>query len=201
MHIHYTMRCLRNVFALIALSCLAGAPAVAAEPSPAWNDLLAVEGHLGLGTPLGLAGLALDLTPHPLVSVNVGAGRGLKALQIAAMARVRPFFPKPGLALGIGAGVSGGDTGTLNFMDSRELYFEKATWLNGEVFLEVRRGHFHLRPFLGLARRVWYSSCTYTDSMTNTSEPCSVADPRNIAIVDGWRTIFYTGIAVGFALL
>src|SRR5438552_17336204 len=92
--------------ALIALSTLTSLSALAREPSPAWQDLVAIEGQLGVGTPTGLAGLALDLTPHPRVSVNVGAGRGLYALQIAAMARVRPLFITSDLAPGIGAGVS-----------------------------------------------------------------------------------------------
>jgi len=38
--------------------------------------------------------------------------------------------------------------------DSRELRFEKAMWLNGELFLELRRGRFHLRPYVGVARRI-----------------------------------------------
>jgi len=188
-------------FTLIGLSYLPGGSAVAREPSPAWNDLLAIEGHLGVGTPVGLAGLAVDMTPHPRVSLNVGAGRGLDALQIAAMARARPFFITSGLAPGIGAGVSNGDTRTLHVMDSRELHFEQATWLNGEVFLEIRRGQFHLRPYVGIARRVRYSSCTYTDWMTNASQPCSAVDQRNIGILDDWRTIMYTGVAVGFGVL
>ena len=91
---------------MIALSTLTSLSALAREPSPAWQDLVAIEGQLGVGTPTGLAGLALDLTPHPRVSVNVGAGRGLYALQIAAMARVRPLFITSDLAPGIGAGVS-----------------------------------------------------------------------------------------------
>ncbi len=188
---------------MIALSWLAGSPALAADPSPAWNDLLAIEGHLGVGTPVGVAGMAVDLTPHPQVSFNVGAGQGIYALQLAAMARVRPFFIRPGLAPGIGAGVSNGDTGTWELMDFRSLRFQQATWLNGELFLEIRRGRFHLRPYVGVAHRVRHSGCTYIDTMTDpdTSQPCSEIEPGMIAMLDHWRTIYYTGVAIGFGLL
>ena len=187
--------------AVIALLTLTSMSALARDPSPAWNDALAIEGHLGVGTPVGLAGLAVDLTPHPNVSFNIGAGQGLRAPQIAAMARVRPFFITPGLAPGIGAGVSGGDTGTMHVMDFRQLRFEQAVWLNAEVFLELRRGPFHLRPFVGYARRVRYSGCTYSDSNADTSLPCADVDPDMIAMLDDWQTIYYTGVAFGFSLL
>ena len=186
--------------ALIVLSTLTSVSALAGEPSPAWNDPLAIEGHLGIGTPTGFAGLALDLTPHPQISIEVGAGRGLYALQLAAMARVRPFFISAGLAPGIGAGVSGGDTGTLNVQDTRDLRFEKAIWVNGELFLELRRGRFHLRPYAGVARRVHHSGCTFVEKQANTTEPCSNIDPSEVAMLDDWRTILYTGVAIGLKL-
>jgi hypothetical protein len=190
-----------SAIALIALSALASASALASEPSPAWSDLLAIEGHLGLGTPTGLAGLAVDFTLHPQVSLELGAGRGLVALQLAAMAHVRPFFITPNLAPGIGVGVSGGDTGTLKVQDFRELRFKQAVWLNGELFLELRRGSFHLRPYAGIARRLRHSGCTYIDEQADTSQPCSEREPSEVAILDDWRTILYTGVAIGLSLL
>lgn len=185
---------------VIALLTLTSVSALAREPSPAWNDVLAIEGHLGVATPLGLAGLALDLTPHPSVSVSAGVGRGLFAMQLAAMARVRPFFVTPGIAPGIGAGVSRGGTGTWELMDSRQLRIEQATWLNGELFVEFRRGRVHLRPFFGIARRLGLSGCAYVDVSQDTSQPCSAVEPKQLAIADHWQTIYYTGVAVGFGL-
>jgi hypothetical protein len=185
---------------IVTLSTLTSGSALAHEPSPAWNDVLAIDGHLGIGTPTGLAGLALDLTPHPQLSFSVGAGYGLIAPQLAVMARVRPFFFASGLAPGIGVGVSGGDTGTLHVQDFRELRFEKAMWVNGELLLELRRGRFHLRPYAGLARRVRHSGCTYVDEQADTTQPCSEIDPSQVALLDDWRTIFYTGVAIGLGL-
>jgi len=186
--------------ALIALAALTSAAALADEPSPAWKDVLALEGHLGVGTPTGFAGLALDLTPHPKFSLNLGVGRGLVALQLAAMGRFRPFFITPNLATGIGAGVSGGDTGTLNVQDSRDLRFDKAIWANGELFLELRRGRFHLRPYAGVAWRVHHSGCTYVDKQAHTTQPCSEINPSTVTMLDDWRKIFYTGVAIGLGL-
>jgi hypothetical protein len=187
-------------FAFLTLSTMTGMSAFArAEPSPAWNDVLAVEGHLGVATPVGFGGLALDLTPHPKISFNAGVGRGLYALQLAGMARVRPIFIAPGIAPGIGAGVSGGDTGTTpGYMDPRELRFQQAIWANVEAFLEFRWGAFHLRPFLGIAQRVHDASCTWITSAG--SQPCSTADQTEIGNFDRWRRVVYTGAAIGFGL-
>jgi hypothetical protein len=197
------MRRLRNVvpgLGLITLSTLTSVSAFArGDPSPAWNDVLAVEGHLGVATPVGFGGLALDLTPHPKVSFNAGLGRGLYALQLAAMARVRPIFIAPGIAPGIGAGVSGGDTGTTpGYMDPRELRFQQAIWANVEVFLEFRWGAFHMRPFLGIAQRVHHASCTWLSSAG--SQPCSTVDQTELNNFDHWRRVVYTGAAFGFGL-
>lgn len=188
------------VMMLTAVSSLTSMSALASEPSSAWSDVGAVEGHLGVGTPTGLAGLALDLTPHPQFSLNVGVGRGWIATQLAAMARFRPLFITPNLSFGIGAGVSGGDTGTLKVQDFRELRFEKAMWVNGELFLELRRGRFHLRPYAGVARRVRDSGCTYVDEQAHTSQPCSDRPSSEVAMLDDWRTIFYTGAAIGLGV-
>ena len=189
--------------ALIALSTLTSMSALAREPSPAWNDVLAIEAQLGLGAPTGLAGLGIDVTPHPRVSLNAGAGRGLHALQLAAMARVRPFFITPNIAPGIGAGVSGGDTGTENYgFAASYLRFDQAVWVNGEVFFEFRRGPFHVRPFVGYARRVRHSGCTYFDILNDTPpQPCSAIDQERLARMDNWQWIYYTGVAIGWSLL
>ena len=192
--------------AVIALSTVTPTSAFGREVSPAWHDWLAVEGHLGLGTPMGFAGLAADLTPHPLVSINVGLGKGVGGAQYAAMARVRPLFLGEVFALGLGGGVSHGDTTNFVFPgDSPEIRYTQATWVNGEGFAEMRRGSFHLRMFVGVGRRVAYSDCTYDDA--NTAMPsgvvrrCSEIAPSTLAKYDARRTIPYTGVAVGFGLL
>ncbi len=190
--------------ALIALSTLTSMSALAREPSPAWNDVLAIEGQLGLAAPTGLAGLGIDVTPNPHVSLNAGVGRGYRALQLAAMVRVRPFFIRPNIAPGIGAGVSGGDTGTLHILFSDSyLLFERAIWANGEVFFEFRRGPFHLRPFVGYARRVRHSGCTYVGlyDVETAPQPCSAIDQGRLAQVDNMRGIVYTGVAIGWSFL
>jgi hypothetical protein len=200
------MRILRIVgpgLVLITLSTMTGMSALAREPSAAWNDVLAIELQSGIGAPTGLAGLALDVTPHPRVSLNAGAGRGLYAMQLAGMARVRPFFIRSNIAPGIGAGVSGGDTGTLaiGFADAY-LRFDRAIWANGELFFEYRRGPFHLRPFLGYARMVSHSGCTYIPVYDSTarSQPCSAIEQTRLDSMGPTNWIYYTGLALGWSL-
>lgn len=74
-------------------------------------------------------------------------------------------------------------------------------WLNGEVSLELRRGAFHLRPYAGLAWRIRHSGCTYTDSLTSTSQPCSGMDPSEVNKFDKYRKIPYTGVTIGISLM
>lgn len=71
---------------------------------------------------------------------------------------------------------------------------------DGELFLELRRGRFHLRPYAGLAWRVRDSGCTYLDEQVHTTQPCSEIDPSKVAMLDDWRRIFYTGVAIGLSL-
>jgi hypothetical protein len=193
------------VIAALALSWSAQAHA-RAEPSPAWDDVLAVEGHLGLGAPLGLAGLAVDVTPHRRFSIGAGVGKGMDAPQLAAMARVRPLLLGRKFALGLGGGASGGDTRTarFGFSDPSQIYWGKAVWLNGEFFMELRHGPFHLRPFVGMARRVAYSSCTYVAREVGVEEGTAYncADVEARTLNKYWDpTILYTGVAVGWSVM
>src|SRR5713226_9316342 len=50
---------------------------------------LALEGHMGFGTPLGFAGAALDYSPSRWLGGGVGVGAGASGPQAAAMARFR----------------------------------------------------------------------------------------------------------------
>jgi len=194
--------------ALVAFSTTTPASVFGRELGPAWRDrlALAIEGQVGLGAPLGLAGLAVDLTPHPWFSLNAGVGRGVDGLQLAATLRVRPLFLGRMFAVGLGGGVSRGDTSTLvAFGDSPQLRFSQATWLNAEVFGELRRGSWHLRPFVGIGRRVSYSGCAYDDARSampsGMIRPCSDVSKSDLDKYDSDRMIGYTGVAFGFEIL
>lgn len=64
-----------------------------------------VSGQLGLGTPVGAAGLEAGLG-WGWVRASVGVGAGLNGRQLATMVRVAK--PSPGLEVGLGVGVSHG---------------------------------------------------------------------------------------------
>ena len=144
--------------------------------------------------------MAVDVTPHPLVSINIGLGQGISGSQVAAMARIRALFINDSFALGIGGGVSRGDTdASFSPPGGNQIRLTQATWLNGEVFAELRRGRFHLRPFLGIAHRIAYAGCVYYQGEYGTG-PCPVGTP-DFERDDSLKTIAYTGIAIGFGLL
>src|SRR5206468_2832257 len=69
---------------------------------------LVVEGHIGLGTPLGLFGAAVDYSPSPWFAAGIGAGAGAAGPQAALMARFRIPLGE-GVGIGLGGGVSGGN--------------------------------------------------------------------------------------------
>lgn len=78
------------------------------RPVDAWSERqFALEAHVGVGTPYGLGGLALDYTPIRWLSLNAGAGAGLDGLQSAFMLRTR--YPFGRLAPTLSGGVSYGD--------------------------------------------------------------------------------------------
>jgi hypothetical protein len=164
------------------------------EPPDPWAlHPFALEVQLGLGAPLGFAGIAIDGSPLPVFALNVGVGLGAQGMQVSGSARVRPFRfgHSAHFAPYIGGGISegpyqqydtnaffGGDTPTA------EYHWDTAVWANAEAGMEMRLGErFELRPFIGIA------------ALTNptTGKPVGTPDqPR-----DG--STAYTGIAIGYA--
>ena len=113
----------------------------------------------------------------------------------------------PGRRYLVEIGIMVFDTRTARFLfsDPSQIYWGKAIWLNGEFFMELRHGPFHLRPFVGVARRVGYASCTFDDRDSvvgmSTVRPCAAVDSLTLEKYDNIQTIAYTGVAIGFGLL
>ena len=177
-------------------------PAVIGPPNR-WQEPVALEGHLGTGTPLGLAGVALDVTPVPWLSLNAGVGAGGSGAQFAGMARLR-LAPAP-VTGGIGAGVSAGRYAWDNqckvyygpcsaMLRMPDIYrvWNPAIWGNAEFFLEGRTaGRFQWRVYIGLGRilNAGSSSCTWQS-----------IDGQRPAGCDGTPFLGYFGTALGFTL-
>ena len=81
-----------------------------APPSPWATQPLVLEAQFGLGTPLGLAGIAMDYSPVPILGLNLGVGLGLGGVQYAFASRLRVVRAgrRKQVALYLSGGVSGG---------------------------------------------------------------------------------------------
>ena len=119
-----------------------------ASPSDPYPPKLFIEAQLGLGTPGGAAGGALELQAGPL-GVSVGAGEGFSGPQVAGMLRYR-FWLKPNI--NIGAGMSAGryEWVEFSFYDTAaHKVWDVAYWGNAEVGVEMG-SRFRVRVFAGL---------------------------------------------------
>ena len=176
--------------------------AVLATPNR-WQRPFALEGRLGLGTPLGFAGVALDVTPVPWASFNIGIGQGGHGAQYAGMARVR-LAPAP-VTGGVGAGVSAGryawdnqckvwegPCAAMVRLPAIAREWDPAIWGNVETFMEGRSaGRFQWRVYIGVGRILEgpSSTCTWDSS-----------DGQRPAGCDEASFLGYFGTAFGFTL-
>jgi hypothetical protein len=177
-----------------------GDPAVP-PPTNRWQRPFALEGHLGLGTPRGYAGVALDVTPVSWGSLNLSIGQGANGAQYAGMARVR-FAPTP-VTGGVGAGASAGRYvwdnqcsvlyGPCAAIQMPEItrVWRYAIWGNVEAFVEGRSaGRFQWRVYVGVARQLNGGSSTCTWNW----------DGQRPSACDGALFLGYVGTALGFTL-
>jgi hypothetical protein len=58
----------------------------------AWSERrLALEGHFGMATPVGLAGITVEYSPLPVLALGAGIGTNFLGPEPAALVRVRPL--------------------------------------------------------------------------------------------------------------
>ncbi len=141
---------LRRLF-LLALLALSGSATTAfaqdqedpepevSTPANPWDRVLAASVTLGLDTPLGIAGAALEVTPFRYLSIYAGGGVGREGGRFAA--GIRPRFPMDRMAMGIMLGVTGGpmdwdsqgDEGTIT-----RRHWEMALFFHAGLSMEYR---------------------------------------------------------------
>lgn len=211
-----TLRChaiLRIAAPVVALAMTWLGPSISFAESPGdpavpasterWQRPLALEGHLGLGTPRGFAGIALDVTPVPWGSLNLSVGQGANGIQYAGMARVR-FAPTP-VTGGVGAGASAGRYVWDNTCSALEgpcsamerwpwikRVWSPAIWGNVEAFVEGRSaGRFQWRVYAGVGRQLNGGSSTCKWATVDGQRPGGC---------DGTLFLGYVGTAFGFTL-
>ncbi len=180
------------------------APA-SAPPDPWATQPIVAELQFGVGTPLGLAGLAIDYSPIPLLGFNVGVGLGLGGAEYAFASRLR--FIRAGhrrhVAVYLGAGLSGGAYNTAyagpdiavdgsqgNFEHPVPHYhWDAAFWTNLEAGVEIRiASHLSLRPFVGAA------------FLVNPNAGVVVIGQRGDLPAPPERWLPYLGLAIGYAV-
>lgn len=139
-------------------------------PDPWSEKPFVIEGELGLGTPVGFLGVALDYSPCPLIGLNLGVGLGTAGLQYAFTPRVRLFRAgkRTFTAMYLGVGASAGRfyepglsltdfisvDGSQGHPGAQPLRYrwDTAYWANFEIGVEVRRpSRLSLRPYAGLS--------------------------------------------------
>jgi hypothetical protein len=162
----------------------------------------AVAAVLGIGTPVGAAGLEGSYWFGPKLELSAGLGLGLSAsaAQWAVMPRYRIGSARQALTLGLG--VSGGDYAyTLaSLCGSQEEFVECHTsdtrytvWVNAELGGEhVGPSGFTLRYFVGVGRIVAQGAdhCTY---LNQPSDNCGGIPGNTLP----YATIPYFGVALG----
>jgi hypothetical protein len=174
-----------------------------APPSPWATQPLVLEAQFGLGTPLGLAGIAMDYSPVPILGLNLGVGLGLGGVQYAFASRLRVVRAgrRKQVALYLSGGVSGGafntEYETLVPVDGSQggespvahYHWDAAYWTNLEAGVEIRvRQHLSLRPFAGAA------------FLLNPSAGTAVIGQYGEVPAPAERWIPYMGIAIGYAV-
>jgi hypothetical protein len=176
-------------------------------PDPWATRPFMVEAHLGVGTPLGILGVAFDFAPVPFLALNLGVGLGVSGPEFAFTPRVRLFRwgRRSHGALYLGAGVSANaydqptaiDTIPLDGSQSESAdeiahyHWNMAYWTNLEAGVEIRlRSGTSLRPYFGVSRLLNSDpSATLVDAYSG-KPPSSPVEP--------WSG--YIGFAVGYTI-
>jgi hypothetical protein len=186
---------------------VAAPPARASEAdgTARWAHSIAVDGVVGLGTPVGFGGVDVEYTPVPWLTLSAGLGANAEGAQEALGARLRGI-PRPGVAMAFGVGASTGPYATVEpliaFFDDPQQHYRwtRAYWLNVDFSIERRWDNgLEMRWFLGLASLLNSSatSCISHDPEAGNGEdrPCSTDAPRDVFA----GFIPYFGYALGFA--
>jgi len=148
---------------------------------------LAIEAELGLGTPLGLYGVALDYAPMPWLSLNAGVGKAaVGGTQVGFMPRLRQVSGDVGLAVGFGVSTGSTQSPVVCFWGCGQRTWEDVVWMNPELSLDVRsKTGFVFRMFGGAQIPVSRGRCV--SGCYDQSAPYTDTRP-------------YLGVALGAAL-
>ena len=169
------------------------------EPPAREGPFVTAAVHFGLGAPLGLLGVEAGLGNGPLRGA-VGAGLGLRGLELGAMGRAMTQLG--GLDVGLGVGVSRGpgthelQVGWHDASDPDETlqFGNGTTWANVELDVELVANRWYATRFYAGASYAFSRVCE-VDVYNGDTHPC---DPGQGAMLDAHPWMPYVGIAVVF---
>jgi hypothetical protein len=180
--------------------------AEATKPPDPWATRpIVAELQFGLGTPIGLAGLAIDYSPVPILGLDLGVGLGPGGVEYAFTSRLRVIRAgrRTHVAVYLGGGLSGGaynseyafpDIAVDGSQTDSEspvphYHWDAAFWTNLEAGVEIRfKSNVSLRPFAGV------------EYLLNPGNGVAVFGQRGDAPSPPERWLPYLGLAIGYAV-
>lgn len=190
------LRSAAATLAILLLSTTARAAPPPQEPSNRWG-WSGVETQLSYVGPLGLAGLAFNVTPHPVLTLNAGLGWMPTGLAWGGGARLRAPVPADwAVAPSLGFGFSGRPHSYPGLLtDDEETGSKKWTmglFMNSDLGIELRSsGGLSFRVFMGTSLLLNTGSYSCRSSYGNTSA-CQGSGG------EGFQP--YGGISLGYAI-
>ncbi len=167
------------------------------DPTEAvWDRVLAISATVGLDTPLGIGGAAIEVTPIRYLAIYAGGGVGRDGVRFAG--GIRPQFPFRNLSLGLMLGVTGGpldwDSHGADGGDGVSIhrYWEMALFVHGALTGEYRWDS-------GLFGRLEFGA----EALVTPSEAtvCTQSDGNACGDASLWMPIRgWFGLTVGYAL-
>ena len=210
MRTHKTSHCIGSVIALFLVVMLlpsfgwadSGASAQKKKQqkeqkntSPRMERPVALDTHLGLGTPVGTGGITATWSMVDWLAIGAGVGQGWDGLQLALMPRLQHL--DEGWAYGAGLGISGGEyTWTEPFTWDHPSYksSETALWLNGQATIDYQ---FDMGLRLGM--QVGYARLLNASSL-KCHEDDFGGDHCETAHADDGLQLPFAGVYAGYAL-
>ena len=177
-------------------------PTLPVEPPPEpKRRTLLIEGALGMGAPLGWAGIEAIVNPIQAISLHGGVGLGSQGPQIAAGIRGRKqTSPRNALALGIGWSTGqfaslASPVPNLAYANESIWFWDSAHFVNTDGSLEYDARFAVFRPFIGFGYLV------NGDDFLYSNEFLRVRCGGDCRPAFGARFVPYFGVALAFGVL